>query len=89
VPEQHDKVSERKISIDELMQAHASGKLQEVFGAGTAAVISPVGEIKYGDQVITIARDEVGPVARKYYNAITGIQYGKADDPLGWIVPVA
>jgi branched-chain amino acid aminotransferase len=85
----NDKVSERKISIDELMQAHASGKLQEVFGAGTAAVISPVGEIKYGDQVITIAGDEVGPVARKYYNAITGIQYGKADDPLGWIVPVA
>jgi branched-chain amino acid aminotransferase len=85
----NDKVSERKISIDELMQAHASGKLQEVFGAGTAAVISPVGEIKYGDQVIPIAGGEVGPVARKYYNAITGIQYGKADDPLGWIVPVA
>ena len=85
----NDKVSERKISIDELMQAHASGKLQEIFGAGTAAVISPVGEIKYRDQVITIAGGEVGPVARKYYNAITGIQYGKADDPLGWIVPVA
>lgn len=84
----NDKVSERKISIDELMQAHASGKLQEVFGAGTAAVISPVGEIKYGDQVITIAGGEVGPVARKYYNAITDIQYGKTEDPLGWIVPV-
>ena len=84
----NDKVSERKISIDELMQAHASGKLQEVFGAGTAAVISPVGEIKYGDQVITIAGGEIGPVARKYYNAITDIQYGKAEDPLGWIVHV-
>jgi branched-chain amino acid aminotransferase len=85
----NDSVSERKISIDELMQDHASGKLQEVFGAGTAAVISPVGEIKYGDQVITIAGGEVGPVARKYYDAITGIQYGKSEDPLGWIVPVA
>jgi branched-chain amino acid aminotransferase len=85
----NDKVSEKKISIDELMQAHASGKLQEIFGAGTAAVISPVGEIKYGDQVITIAGGEVGPVARKYYNAITDIQYGKAEDPLGWIVAVA
>jgi len=84
----NDKVSERKISIDELMQAHASGKLQEVFGAGTAAIISPVGEIKYGDQVITIAGGEVGPVAQKYYDAITGIQYGKAEDPLGWVVPV-
>jgi branched-chain amino acid aminotransferase len=85
----NDKVSERKIGIDELMQAHSSGKLQEVFGAGTAAVISPVGEIKYGDQVITIAGGEVGPVAQKYYTAITGIQYGRAEDQLGWIVPVA
>ena len=84
-----DKVSERKISIDELMEANANGKLQEVFGSGTAAVISPVGEIKYGDQVITIAGGKVGPVARKYYNAITDIQYGKAEDPLGWVVPVA
>ena len=85
----NDNVAERKISIDELMQAHASGKLQEVFGAGTAAVISPVGEIKYGDQVMTIAGGEVGPVAQKYYDAITGIQYGKTEDPLGWVVPVA
>jgi branched-chain amino acid aminotransferase len=84
----NDKVSERKISIDELMEANANGKLQEVFGSGTAAVISPVGEIKYGDQVITIADGDVGPVARKYYNAITDIQYSKAEDPLGWIVPV-
>jgi branched-chain amino acid aminotransferase len=84
----NDNVSERKISIDELMEANSKGDLKEVFGAGTAAVISPVGEIKYGDQVITIAGGEVGPVARKYYNAITDIQYGKAEDPLGWIVPV-
>ena len=84
----NDKISEKKISIDELMQAHADGKLQEVFGSGTAAVISPVGEIKYGDQVITISGGEVGPVALKYYNAITDIQYGKAEDPLGWIVSV-
>jgi branched-chain amino acid aminotransferase len=83
------KVAERKISIDELMQAHGSGSLKEVFGAGTAAVISPVGQIKYGDEVITIADNQVGPIAQKYYNAITGIQYGKAEDPMGWIVPVA
>ena len=84
----NDRVSERKISIDELLQAHASKKLQEVFGAGTAAVISPVGEIKYHDRVFSIADGKVGPVARKYYDAITGIQYGKAEDPLGWIVRV-
>ncbi len=84
-----DKSCEKKISIDELMDAHASGKLQEVFGAGTAAVISPVGEIKYGDKVITIGGGEVGPVAKKYYNAITDIQYGQAEDHMGWIEPVS
>lgn len=84
-----DKATERKISIDELMEAHAAGNLQEVFGAGTAAVISPVGEIKYGDKVITIADNQVGPVAKKYYNAITDIQYGKSEDPMGWVEPVA
>jgi branched-chain amino acid aminotransferase len=84
----NDKVSERKISIDELMRAHSAGKLQEVFGAGTAAVISPVGMIKYNDQVITINDNQTGPVAKRYYEAITDIQYGKADDPMGWIVPV-
>ena len=81
-------VSERKISIDELMAAHDAGTLQEVFGAGTAAVISPVGEIKYRDRVITITDNQVGPIAKKYYQAITDIQYGKADDPENWIVPV-
>jgi branched-chain amino acid aminotransferase len=83
-----DPVSERKISIDELMAANEQGKLQEAFGAGTAAVISPVGEIKYGERMISIAEGKVGPVARKYYDAITDIQYGKAEDPLGWIEPV-
>jgi len=84
----NEKVSERKISIDELMQAHASGRLKEVFGAGTAAVISPVGQIKYNDQVITVNDNQTGPVAKKYYQAITDMQYGKAEDPMGWIVAV-
>jgi branched-chain amino acid aminotransferase len=85
----NERVSERKISIDELMEAHDAGKLQEGFGAGTAAVISPVGEIKYRDRVITITDNRVGPVAQKYYQAITDIQYGKANDPKSWIVPVS
>ena len=85
----NEKVTERKLSIDEVIDAHAAGRLKEVFGAGTAAVISPVGEIKYGDQVITINENQTGPVAQKYYNAITDIQYGKAEDPLGWVVAVA
>ena len=85
----NEKVTERKLSIDEVIDAHAAGRLKEVFGAGTAAVISPVGQIKYGDQVITINDNQTGPVAQKYYNAITDIQYGKAEDPLGWVVAVA
>lgn len=84
-----DQISERRISIDELISANDQGRLQEAFGAGTAAVISPVGEIKYGDKVVTIAEGKVGPVAQKYYDAITDIQYGKAEDPMGWITPVA
>ena len=84
----NEKVSERKISIDEIMDAHAAGSLKEAFGSGTAAVISPVGEIKYGDKVITINDNQTGPVAQKLYDAITDIQYGKADDPLGWVVKI-
>ncbi len=81
-------VSERKISIDEVMAAHGNGALKEVFGSGTAAVISPVGEIKYGDQLITVGDGAVGPLSRRFYNSLTDIQYSKAEDPLGWIVPV-
>jgi len=84
----NQKVSQRKISIDELMQAHAAGRLTEVFGAGTAAVISPVGQIKYNEQVITINDNQTGPVAKKYYQTITDMQYGKAEDPMGWIETV-
>jgi len=82
------KVTERKISIDELMEAHESGILTEIFGAGTAAVISPVGEVKYADRTITIGDGQVGPNASKFFKAITDIQYGRAEDPMGWILPV-
>ncbi|MBW1866913.1 MAG: branched-chain amino acid aminotransferase [Deltaproteobacteria bacterium] len=81
------KVSERKISIDDVMQAHTSGMLQEVFGSGTAAIISPVGQLRYGDKTVTIGDGRVGPIADKFYNAIMDIQYGKTADPLGWIEP--
>ncbi|QTA92362.1 branched-chain amino acid aminotransferase [Desulfonema magnum] len=82
------KVSERKITIDEVMQAHESGKLQEIFGSGTAAVISPVGEMKYGDKVITVSDGKVGPIANKLFKTIQDIQYGKAEDPMSWIETV-
>jgi branched-chain amino acid aminotransferase len=78
-------VSERDLSIDDVVEAHGSGKLQEAFGSGTAAVVSPVGELKYGDTEITVGDGSVGPVSQKLYDAITDIQYGKAEDPNGWI----
>jgi branched-chain amino acid aminotransferase len=78
-------VSERKISINEVLDAHSSGKLEEIFGSGTAAVISPVGEIKYGDTVITVGNGTVGPMANKFYKTISDIQYGHIEDPEGWI----
>ncbi|MBU8910436.1 MAG: branched-chain amino acid aminotransferase [Desulfobacterales bacterium] len=78
-------ISERKISIDEVFKAHEDGKLKEVFGSGTAAVISPVGEIRYGDNVISIGDGTPGETAMKFYNALTGIQYGKAEDKENWI----
>jgi len=83
------KMTERKISIDEVIDANASGKLSEIFGSGTAAVISPVGELKYGDKVITVGDGTVGPMANRLYKAISDIQYGKMEDPNGWIEPVS
>jgi branched-chain amino acid aminotransferase len=82
------RATERRISIDEVMEAHGAGKLQEIFGCGTAAVISPVGELKYGDTVISITNGKVGPMAQRLYQAITDIQYGKTPDPMGWTEPV-
>ena len=82
------KVSERKIGISEVIDVHASGKLDEIFGSGTAAVISPVGEIKYGDTVITVSDGKVGALANRFYKELTAIQYGKTKDPVGWIEPI-
>lgn len=79
------KVTERQISIDEVLDAHKSGKLEEIFGSGTAAVISPVGEIKCGDTVITVGNGNVGPMANKFYKTISDIQYGNIKDSSGWI----
>ena len=79
------KATERTISIDEVIAAHKTEKLTEVFGSGTAAVISPVGELKYEDQVIAIGDGQVGPVAHKFFDAIMDVQYGRADDPMEWI----
>lgn len=82
------KVSERRISADEVAEAYKAGKLQEVFGSGTAAVISPVGHLKYGDLVMEINGNKIGEISQKLYDTMTGMQYGKLPDEMGWIVPL-
>ncbi len=79
------KVNERRISIDELIQSSKEGRLQEVFGTGTAAVISPVDEIQYRDTNININHGQIGPIARRLFDEISGIQYGEISDTHGWI----
>jgi branched-chain amino acid aminotransferase len=79
------KVSERRISIDELIQSSKEGRLQEVFGTGTAAVISPVDEIQYRETKININEGQIGPIARRLFDEITGIQYGEIIDTHDWI----
>ncbi len=77
-------VTERRISIEELYAAHAAGKLDEAFGTGTAAVISPIGEFNWNGSSITVNDGKIGPVAAKVYETITGIQSGDMEDTFGW-----
>jgi len=82
------KVSERKISIDELYQAHDEGRLEEVFGTGTAAVISPVGLLDWDGRQLTVNNKEIGPVARRLYDTITDVQCGTIEDTYHWTVKI-
>ncbi|MFZ5563401.1 MAG: branched-chain amino acid aminotransferase [Thermodesulfobacteriota bacterium] len=81
-------VSERRISIDEVLEAQKKGALSEVFGSGTAAVISPVGMIKCENTEVTIGDGNAGPFSKKLFATLTDIQYGKTKGPEGWIEPV-
>ena len=78
-------IKERRISIQEVYEAHEKGQLKEVFGTGTAAVISPVGELNWNDNVITINDGKTGPISQRLYDTLTGIQYGKLPDEFGWV----
>ncbi|NMA94083.1 MAG: branched-chain amino acid aminotransferase [Clostridiales bacterium] len=81
-------VEERKVSAQELADAHEAGKLEEIWGTGTAAIISAVGRLKWGDNVMIINNNEVGPLSQKLYDTITGIQTGKIEDKKGWTLEV-
>jgi branched-chain amino acid aminotransferase len=82
------RVSERPVTIDEVASAARKGTLQEVWGTGTAAVISPVGELAYQGERIVVNEGKIGKLTQRLYDAIVGIQYGTAPDTRGWTVPV-
>ncbi|MBR2621722.1 MAG: branched-chain amino acid aminotransferase, partial [Clostridia bacterium] len=82
------KVSERKISVDELVEAMQNGTLKEAWGCGTAAVVSPIGELAYGNIKYTVNNFEIGEVTQHLYNTLTGIQWGKTPDTYGWTVEI-
>ena len=82
------KITERRLAIDEVVSAYKAGTFQEMFASGTAAVISPVGELCYkGDRMI-INNGDIGPIAQKLYDTLYGIQTGNVEDMMGWTVEV-
>lgn len=83
------KITERRIRISEVYDAHERGELKEIFGTGTAAVISPVGKLNFKGKEIVINNNEIGPVAHDMYETIVGIQRGETEDSHGWIHKVS
>ncbi len=77
---------ERRIAIDEIFEAAKNGTLEEAFGTGTAAVVSPVGELCRGEEKVTISGNQIGETTQKLYDTLTGIQWGTVEDPFGWIM---
>ena len=79
------KVSERLLSVDELVAALENGSLEEAWGCGTAAVVSPIGKLAYGDKEYTVGGGKIGEVTQKLYDLLTGIQWGKIEDTFHWV----
>lgn len=81
-------VTERKVSMQEVREAYQSGQLEEAFGTGTAAVISPIGEFNWeGDRMI-INEGKTGELSQKLYDTLTGIQLGEIEDPFNWVTEI-
>ena len=78
-------VEERRISAEELFTAAENGTLEEAWGTGTAAVVSPIGELAMGDKKVTVSNNQIGEITQKLYDELTGIQWGRVADPHGWI----
>ncbi|WP_136798769.1 branched-chain amino acid aminotransferase [Desulfosediminicola ganghwensis] len=82
------KTVEREIAIDEVLAATEDGSLKEAFGTGTAAVISPVGELFYKDKAYSINNGETGELSRRLFDELQDIQGGRREDPFNWVVRV-
>ncbi len=79
-------VEERRITAEELFEAAGKGTLEEAWGTGTAAVVSPIGELAMGDRKVTVSGNQIGAITQKLYDELTGIQWGRVADPHGWIM---
>ena len=79
-------VEERLLSAEELFDAAESGLLEEAWGTGTAAVVSPIGEMKWNDREVVVNGGQIGQITQKLYVELTGIQWGRVEDTRGWIV---
>ena len=73
---------------EELFEAAENGTLEEAWGTGTAAVVSPIGELAEGDKKVTVSNNQIGPVTQKLYDELTGIQWGRLPDTHGWTMKV-
>jgi branched-chain amino acid aminotransferase len=82
------KVEERAMTVDEILDGAENGLLEEAFGTGTAAVVSPVGQLTYRDRTVILSGGQVGKLTLKLYEILTGIQYGRLPDPHGWVESV-
>lgn len=81
-------VEEKRLSMAEVFDDIKSGRITEAFGTGTAAVISPVGVLRWHEEALTVGDGGIGRVAQNLYNHLTGIQYGMESDPMGWVMPL-
>ena len=81
----YDLVEERLLSVDELVDAMKTGRLEEAWGCGTAAVVSPIGKLMYEDVEYVINNNDIGPVTASLYDTLTGIQWGTKPDSYGWV----
>lgn len=81
-------VEERLVSVDEIGEAMKNGELEEAWGTGTAAVVSPIGILQYKDTNYVINNEKIGPITKKLYDELTGIQWGKIVDKHNWCVKI-